>query len=69
MIILGLPLMAWLGILTFCSLVTTVSLGVAMHVYKKNVFKYHRFFAITTITIAMAHVTLTTLFVFFGIYI
>ena len=61
--------MAWLGMLTFACLVITLNLGLAMHVYKKNVFKYHKFFAFTTITIATVHLVLTTLYIFFGIYI
>ena len=44
-----------LGIATFISLFTTVSLGIAYHTFKKNVFKYHRFFAFTTASLATVH--------------
>ena len=44
-----------LGITTFVSLFITVSLGIAYHNFKKNVFKYHRFFAFTTASLAILH--------------
>jgi hypothetical protein len=67
--ILGLPLAIWLGFVTFGCLVTTLSLGIAMFYFQKPVFKYHRFFAFTTITIAIIHVTLAILLWFFGVTI
>jgi hypothetical protein len=67
--ILGIPLAVWLGILTIISLFTTLSLGIAMHVYKKNVFKYHRFFAFTTGTLALIHLVFGYLLWFKGILI
>lgn len=67
--ILGLPLAIWLGFLTFGSLVTTVSLGVAMHNFQKPVFKYHRFFAFLTITLATIHLILGFLLWFLGVKI
>jgi len=65
--ILGIPLAVWLGILTFFSLATTASLGVAFHVFHKNVFKYHRIFAFTTIGIATFHAIVAFLLWFFGV--
>jgi len=62
--ILGIPLAVWFGILTILCLFTTFSLGIALHVFKKNVFKYHRFFAITTILIAIIHIVLMLLLQF-----
>lgn len=57
---LGLPLAVWFGIMTFTSLFTTLSLGIATHM-GKPVFKYHRFFAFTTATLALTHLTLVIL--------
>jgi hypothetical protein len=59
--ILGIPLTIWLGILTALSLFTTFSLGIALHVFRKNVFKYHRFFAILTVFLVLIHITLAFL--------
>jgi hypothetical protein len=67
--ILGIPLAIWLGFITFASLVVTVSLGVAMFYFQKKVFKYHRFFAFFTITIAVIHFILAILLWFFGVAI
>jgi hypothetical protein len=69
MIILGIPLTIWLGFITFACLLTTVSLGVAMFYFQKPVFKYHRFFAFTTITLATIHLILGFLLWFMGIAI
>lgn len=66
---LNIPLAIWLGGLTFTFLLTTASLGVAMYVFKKPVFKYHRFFAFSTITIALVHITFAVLLWFFGVQI
>ncbi|MBI3623686.1 hypothetical protein HY212_06440 [Candidatus Pacearchaeota archaeon] len=41
-----------LGIFTYLSLVTTFSLGIAMHKFHKPVLKAHKFFAFTTIILA-----------------
>jgi hypothetical protein len=49
------PLAIWLGIAAIISLFTTLSLGVAYYHFKKNVFKYHRFFAFLTGAIAVIH--------------
>ena len=67
--ILGLPLAIWLGFFTFGSLVITASLGVAFHVFHKNVFKYHMFFAFLTIGLATTHLVLAGLLWFFGVSI
>ena len=53
--ILGIPLAIWLGILTITSLFTTLLLGIAMHVFHKPVFKYHKFFAYLTGILAIIH--------------
>ena len=67
--ILGLPLAVWFGILTITSLFTTLSLGIAMHVFKKPVFKYHRFFAFLTGTLAVIHLIFAFMLWFLGIII
>lgn len=63
------PFFVWLGFLTFASLVTTASLGIAVHFYHKPVFRYHKFFAFLTITLATIHMVLGMLFYFLGIVI
>jgi hypothetical protein len=65
--ILGIPLAIWLGILTISSLFTTLSLGIAMFYFRKNVFKYHRFFAFLTAFLAIAHLIFAVLLWFYGI--
>jgi hypothetical protein len=67
--ILGIPIAIWLGFLTYACLATTVSLGIAFHVFNKPVFKYHRFFAFTTITIATIHLVFAFLLWFMGVKI
>lgn len=66
---LNIPLAIWFGGLTFISLFTTASLGVAFHVYRKNVFKYHRMFAFLTMILAVIHVILAVLLWFFAVQI
>jgi hypothetical protein len=51
----GMQIAITLGALTFISLFTTVSLGILYYHFKKNVFKYHRFFAFTTASLAILH--------------
>jgi hypothetical protein len=65
----NIPLAIWFGIATIASLFTTFSLGIALYVYKKPVFNYHRFFAFLTIILAGVHVTLSILLWFFGVSI
>ncbi|OGJ13186.1 hypothetical protein A3K82_01235 [Candidatus Pacearchaeota archaeon RBG_19FT_COMBO_34_9] len=65
--IFNIPLAVWLGGLTFISLVTTVSLGIAMFYFQKPVFKYHRIFAFLTISLAVIHGIIAFLLWFFGI--
>ena len=65
--IFGLPLAVIFGILTIISLFTTASLGIATHVYKKNVFKFHMFFAFTTLTLALIHLILVFMWLYLGI--
>jgi hypothetical protein len=64
--ILKIPLAIWFGGLTVISLFITAGLGVAVFKYHKNVFKYHKMFAITTITLAIIHVVFVVLLFFFG---
>lgn len=64
---LGIPIAIWFGILTILSVFTTFSLGIAMHVFKKKVFKYHITFAFITVTPALIHATLAFLLYFYGI--
>ena len=53
-IVLGKPLMFYLGIITIISLFTTATLGYLT--YKgKNTFSYHRAFAVTTLSLALIH--------------
>jgi len=67
--VLGIPLAIWFGILTIILVFTTASFGIAMHVFRKNVFKYHRFFAFSTIIFAVIHAVLVILLWFYGIVI
>ena len=59
--IFGIPLAIIFGILTLTSLLITASLGVAMYKFKKPVFKYHKFFAVLTVTLAIIHFILAFL--------
>lgn len=52
------PLFAWLGLLTFLSLLTTASYGYALFKGKVRSFKTHMTLAATTITLAIVHATL-----------
>jgi hypothetical protein len=63
------PLAIWLGFVAITSLFTTVSLGVSMYYFKKNVFKYHRFFAFFTASIAVVHFIFAVLLWFYGVLI
>lgn len=65
--ILNLPLAIWFGILTIISLFVTASLGIAVHMFKKNVFKIHMFFAFLTLTLAIIHLIFAYLLWFRGI--
>ena len=67
--ILNVPLAIWFGMLTGASLFTTASLGIAVHVFKKKVFRYHKFFAGLTVSLAIIHIILAVLLWFFSIYI
>lgn len=68
-LILGMPLSAWLGILIFILIVTQVSLGIAMVVYQKNVLKYHRIIGFSILGLAVIHGTLGVLYWLKGILI
>jgi len=63
------PTAIWLGIATIISLFITASFGIAMHYFRKNVFRYHRFFAFLTLSIAIMHTIFAVLLWFFGITI
>jgi len=67
--LLYLPLAIWFGILTIISVFITFSLGIAMHVFKKNVFKFHKLFAFLTVSLALVHAILALLLWFYGIVI
>jgi len=67
--IFAIPLTVFFGILTIISLFATISSGVAMHRFRKLVFKYHRFFAFLTGILVLIHATLAFLLWFFGIVI
>ena len=67
--IFQLPLAIIFGILTIISLFTTASFGITIHVFKKNVFKFHMFFAFLTLTLAIIHLILAYLLWFKGIVI
>ena len=66
MIIFGMPLFAWLGAVTFILIITQIFLGVAMTVYGKAVFKFHRINAIIIIILAIIHVSYALLFLLKG---
>ena len=67
--IFGIPLAIILGIATIISVFITASFGVAMHVFKKDVFIYHKIFAIFTLTLALIHFVLAFLLWLYGIVI
>lgn len=59
-LILGRPLVFYLGLATLACLLTTATLG-ALVLKGKMQFKYHKAMAITTVCIALAHGTLAFL--------
>jgi len=63
------PLAIISGIGTITSLLITAILGLAVHIFKKPVFKYHKFFAFLTVTLAIIHLILAYLLWFKGIQI
>ena len=65
--IAGIPLAIWFGMLTIALVFTTASFGIAVHFFKKNVFRYHKFFAFTTLVVALIHATLAFLLWFYGV--
>jgi len=65
--ILGIPLAIWLGILTLILLLTTLSLGIALHFFRKNVFRYHMYFAFATGIMAVVHMVFAVALWFFGV--
>ncbi|MEI6058815.1 MAG: hypothetical protein WCP89_03520 [archaeon] len=67
--IYNIPLAIWFGMLTFICLFTTASLGVAVYFFHKNVFNYHKVFALLTVTFALVHLVLGVMLWFFGIVI
>jgi hypothetical protein len=67
--IFPIPLAIIFGILTILSLFITASLGIAVHIFKKNIFKFHMTFAFITITLAVIHLVLAFMLWFMGIVI
>jgi hypothetical protein len=68
--IFGIPLAIWLGFVTFASLITTASFGIAVFKFHKtNLFKYHKLFAFITVSIAVIHFVFAFLLWFKGISI
>lgn len=58
-VILGLPAVAWGGLLTLASMLTTATLGYLFHTGKASFpFYWHPAMAITTITLAVLHGTI-----------
>lgn len=57
---LGMPLLAWGGLITLLSLLTTAYIGYKVHTGKIN-FKYHKLAAAITIILALGHGTLAFL--------
>ncbi len=55
--ILSLPLVAWVGILTFLSVLTTATMGILL-IRGKIAVKYHKALAFTTIALATIHAIL-----------
>jgi len=57
----GLPIVAYAGIVTLLLLLTTAALGyLSLHGKIQNGFKYHYFFARTTIIFAIIHAILAS---------
>lgn len=67
--IFGIPLAIWFGFITIIFLIVTFSLGISMFYFQKPVFKFHRFFAFTTIIFAIIHLVFAFLLWFKGIVI
>ena len=67
--LLGIPLAVWLGITAIISLFITTYFGIAMFYLKKNVFKYHKYFAFFTVSIAVIHLIFAIYLWFFGVLI
>jgi hypothetical protein len=63
----AIPLAIWFGVATIISLFITLLLGIAMHKFRKNVFRYHMFFAGLTGTLAIVHLILAYMLWFMGI--
>ncbi len=67
--LLNLPLAIWFGIFTFVSLLVTLSLGIAMAQFHKNVLRYHKPFALMTGTLGAIHLILAYMLWFLNIVI
>lgn len=67
LMVFGIPLAIWFGVMTIISAGITFSLGIAMHFFRKDVFRYHAFFAFTTIILAIIHAVLAYFLWFKGI--
>lgn len=69
MIVLGFPLFAWLGMLTFVLILVQISLGIAMTKFHKKVMKFHKINGALILLLAITHMTLAFLFMLKGIMI
>jgi hypothetical protein len=67
--IFNIPLAVWFGMLTIICLFVTASLGVAVFKFHKNVFNYHKIFAMLTVGFAIIHLVFAVMLWFFGIVI
>jgi len=67
--LLNIPLAVWLGGFTIGFLFITLFFGIAAVYLKKNVFRYHKFFAILTAILAVIHAIFAALLWFFGMVI
>ena len=67
--LLNIPLAVWFGAFTIAFLLITLFLGIAMVYFKKNVFRYHKIFALLTGILAAIHAPLAILLWFFGMVI
>ena len=67
--IMGMPLVMWLGLLGLILLATTLFLGMKIQKGRYELLVYHVLFAKFTIAIAAIHLIFALLFYFFGVTI
>jgi hypothetical protein len=68
MMLLGIPLAIWLGLLAITLLFATLFLGVAM-MHGKASLKYHKAFAFATGAAALVHLVFAVLLWFYGVMV